>query len=470
MTAILEPEEHVLSTLERDGRRCWLKPTLSRGIWLRRRRIVAWLLILFFTAVPFIKVGGQPLVLLDVPARRFTIFGYTFLPTDTLLLALLAVGSLLAIFILTALFGRVWCGWACPQTVYMEFLIRPLERFFDGTSGRGGAERGKRPGWFRMLKYPVYLLACFYLANTFLAWFVGAERLGEWITQSPLDHPVPFLIVAGVTVAMMLDFCFYREQICILMCPYGRFQSVLLDPSSLIVSYDAARGEPRGKLRKNPGGGVPLPVVGDCIDCGKCVTTCPTGIDIRKGLQMECINCTQCIDACNDVMEKVGRPANLIRYSSQRRDRREREGLRPRLVVYPLLLSAIFGLLLFLLVTKKPFDAVILRELGQPWSRIEPAAGAETGETQIRNLMRLKLTNRSRSESGYRVELLQPAEARLRLQEAGDRLTPGETATWHFELLSSPATFVNGRADCVLRVHADDGADRELRFKLLGPR
>lgn len=475
MSAILEPEEYVLSTLERDGRRRWLKPVLSLGVWLKRRRVVAWLLILFFTAAPFIRVGGRPLVLLDVPARRFTLLGYTFLPTDTVLLALLAVGGLLGIFIATALFGRVWCGWACPQTVYMEFLIRPIERFFDGTAGRGGADRGKRPSWFRLLKYPVYLLACLFLANTFLAWFVGVERLGQWISQSPLDHPAPFLIVAFVTTAMMLDFCYYREQICILMCPYGRFQSVLLDPSSLIVSYDARRGEPRGKLQKNPqqkpGSGAPgaLPVLGDCIDCNKCVTTCPTGIDIRKGLQMECINCTQCIDACNDVMARIGRPPNLIRYSSQRLDRGERTGFRPRLLVYPLLLSAVFGLLLFLLVTKKPFDAVMLREAGLPWTRVEPAAGS-ADEGLIRNLMRLKLTNRSSHESGYQVAVQQPAGALLRLLESDERLGPGETATWHFEVLAAPTTFTNGRADCVLGVRDDEGAERTLEFKLLGPR
>ncbi len=463
--SILKPEEHVLSTLERDGSRRWLKPTLSHGFWLYWRRIVAWVLIAIFTIVPFLKVGGKPLILLDVPARQFTIFGYTFLPTDNLLVALLMVGSLLSVFVITALFGRVWCGWACPQTVYMEFLFRPIERFFDGTSGRGGQVKKEREAWRSWLKYPVYFLACFYLANTFLAWFVGVERLSQWVTQSPFQHPAPFIIVAVATLAMMLDFCFYREQICILMCPYGRFQSVLLDESSLIVSYDQARGEPRGKMKKNRDGS--LPVLGDCIDCHKCVTTCPTGIDIRKGLQMECINCTQCIDACNEVMHKIGRQPNLIRYSSQRNDRGMKSGFRPRLLVYPALLSVIFGLFLYVLMSKQSFDAVMMREVGNPWSRV---AAEGDGESRIRNLMRLKLTNRSHEPATYDLKSVQPGGIELRLREADRDLDPGESSTWHVEILTDENTFSRGRADCVLEVLSSDGNRRELEFKLLGPR
>ena len=204
-SSILEPEEHVLSTLEKDGSRRWLKPKLSKGKLLERRRWLAYLLIAIFTLIPFIKIGGKPFVLLDIVARRFTIFGLTFLPTDTVLLAIFMVGLLLTIVLFTALFGRVWCGWACPQTVYMEFLFRPIERFFDGTSGRGG-NRKNVPGWRTTLKYIVYALICFYLANTFLAYFVGVDKLYQWVQQSPIHHPVPFLVMAFVTFAMMVDF------------------------------------------------------------------------------------------------------------------------------------------------------------------------------------------------------------------------------------------------------------------------
>ncbi|MFK7769151.1 MAG: 4Fe-4S dicluster domain-containing protein, partial [Mariniblastus sp.] len=288
---ILQPEDHVLSTLEADGSRRWLKPKLSKDSFLRRRRVVAYVLIAIFTVLPFIKFGGKPFVLIDIVARRFTIFGFTFLPTDTVLLAIFMVGFLLSIVLFTALFGRVWCGWACPQTVYMEFLFRPVERFFDGTVGRGGHKKNI-PVWRTVAKYIVYFLLSVYLANTFLAYFIGVDRLSQWVTRSPLSHPIPFAIMAFVTFAMMVDFCFFREQMCVIACPYGRFQSVLLDQNSLIVAYDKTRGEPRGKVQKKSGSDNALPVLGDCIGCGNCLTTCPTGIDIRDGLQMECINCT----------------------------------------------------------------------------------------------------------------------------------------------------------------------------------
>jgi len=459
MSNILQPEEHVLSTLEADGSRRWLKPKLSKGKLLERRRWFAYLLIVIFTAIPFIKIGGKPLVLLDIAARRFTIFGFTFLPTDTVLLAIFLVGSLLSIFLFTALFGRVWCGWACPQTVYMEFLFRPIERFFDGTAGRGGLKKNV-PAWRTAAKYIVYFLACVYLANTFLAYFVGVDRLSVWVTQSPLNQPTPFLIMAAVTFAMMVDFCFFREQMCLIACPYGRFQSVLLDQNSLIVAYDERRGEPRGKVAKKNEG--ELPVLGDCIDCGNCVTTCPTGIDIRGGLQMECINCTQCIDACNLVMEKIGREPDLIRFSSQARDRGMASSLiRARTMMYPLLLAGIAVAFFSVFLSKKSFDAVVLRELGNPFVTLD--------DGRVRNMMRLKLTNRSDEPMTFSASSLVPKTAQLELQEDDFVVPPRDTRLFHVSAIVSPDVFFNGRADMEIEVSNDRDVRRALRFKLIGP-
>ena len=466
--SILKPEEHVLSTLEADGSRRWLKPKLSHGRFLTRRRIVAYLLIGIFTGLPFIRVGGQPFVLLDITARRFTIFWFTFLPTDTVLLAIFMVGLLLSIFLMTAMFGRVWCGWACPQTVYMEFVFRPIERIFDGTVGRGGWAKKPVPGWKVALKYLVYLVVSFYLANTFLAYFVGTDRLLTWITQSPLQHPIPFLIVAFVTGAMMFDFSFFREQTCIIACPYGRFQSVLLDADSLIVAYDRNRGEPRGKRRKKQEG--ELPVVGDCIDCGNCVTTCPTGIDIREGLQMECINCTQCIDACNLVMKKLKRDPNLIRYSSQRRDSgKPTHLLRPRTIIYPLLLAGIATAFILVLIHKKNFDGIVLREPGNPFTITE--------EGLVRNLVRLKLTNRTEQPQVFTLAV-DPEIVQVETTEPTIALEPGEMNSFHLTLLAPPDMFQFGQAAVVLTVRETGDKPqgkiprshiREIHFKLIGP-
>ena len=470
--ALLEPEEHVLSTLEQDGSRRWLKPKLSKGKLLERRRWMAYVLIAIFTITPFIDLGGatpislslkpvKPFVLLNIPARQFTIAGFTFLPTDTVLLAIFIIGVLLTAVLFTALFGRVWCGWACPQTVYMEFVFRPIERLFDGTTGRGGLKKNV-PGWRTVAKYFVYLLICVYLANTFLAYFVGVETLGQWVQQSPFQHPVPFLIMAFVTAAMMFDFTFFREQLCLVACPYGRFQSVLLDQNSVIVAYDYNRGEPRGKKKKQAEPGSSLPVLGDCIDCGNCVTTCPTGIDIRKGLQMECINCTQCIDACNVVMKKIGRAPNLIRYSSQANDAGKSSSLiRARTIIYPVLLAGILTAFISVLMLSKTFDAVVLRERGNPHMI--------TDEGRVRNLMKLKLTNRSDAAMKFTAVPMEPEGTVLNIQEEDFSLAAGESKIFHISATAPRSAFSRGAADLTLKVENDAEVERTLRFRLLGP-
>ncbi len=452
-------ELRVLSTLERDGSRRWLTPKLSKGKLLERRRWFSYLLMVIFTVVPFIKIAGKPLVLLDIPARRFIIFGYTFLPTDTILLAILLVGWLMSIVLFTALFGRVWCGWACPQTVYMEFLFRPIERFFDGTAGRGGAKK-EIPVWRTAAKYAAYLLCCFYVANTFLAYFVGVDQLKVWITQSPLEHPTPFLVMMFVTAAMMIDFCYFREQMCTIACPYGRFQSVLLDRNSLIVAYDQHRGEPRGKKREKSR--LPIDDLGDCVDCRNCVTTCPTGIDIREGLQMECINCAQCIDACNLVMHKIGRAPNLIRYSSQARDQGESGRLiRPRTIIYPLLLAGIGGAFIAMLALSKPFDSVILREAGNPYTMTEDGS--------VRNLIKLKITNRTDRLMTFQASIDNPEDAQIEVRESDFQLEPQEVREFHASVVAPTGRFQKGQAETFIEISNQDGVRRLLKFKLLGP-
>ena len=464
--SLLPPDEHVLSTLERDGSRRWLKPKLSRGQWLWRRRLAAYALVALFVALPFVKIGSKPFILLDIAERKFTIFGFTFLPTDTVLLALFLVGTILSIFLITALFGRVWCGWGCPQTVYLEFFYRPVERFFDGTAGKGGQPKATRPTWFRMLKYPVYLVLSFLLANLFLSYFVGVNRLWEWMHQSPATHPAPFLVMAFVTIAMMADFTYFREQVCIIMCPYGRFQSVLLDQSSVIVSYDARRGEPRGKakLKAASAGPASLPVLGDCVDCGLCVATCPTGIDIRKGLQMECINCTQCIDACNQVMSKLGRAPDLIRYSSQKNDRGEPNRIaRARVFLYPLLLSGIAGLFFFFLTARQSFNIEVLRDRGNPFTVTEDQKSA-------RNLLLLKLTNRTDEPSTYTLKVLSPPVVELKLSEPEMTLAPGEARTFHVSAVAPLESFRDGRAKLEFEVRNREGVVKPASWTLIGPR
>lgn len=457
---LLKAPGRVLSTMEADGSRRWLYPKLAKGRFLTRRRAVAYGLMAVFMLLPYLSIGGHPAMFLDIVHRRFYLFGLTFLPTDTFLLALFGVSVLLTIFFLTALLGRVWCGWACPQTVYMEFLFRPIERLFTGRAGTGGKPRDEVPGWRVAAMYATYLLASLYLAHTFLSYFVGVEQLRHWVTQSPARHPAAFMVILVTTGLMLFNFTIFREQTCIIACPYGRFQSVLMDKSSLVVSYDRNRGEPRGAVRKTA-----LPVVketGDCVDCAMCVSVCPTGIDIRDGLQAECVGCAQCIDACDAVMSKIGRSIGLIRYGSQSEMAGEPTRLvRARVIIYPAILALLVGLLAFLLVTKSPTDVTILRGLGRPF------IVTEGGE--VENLLRIKLTNRTDAPQRLKITALSPAGARVLGEDETVELPAQESAVEPVRVIVPPSAFkFGGGAELTLRL-SGDGVQVDRSCQLVGP-
>lgn len=453
------PPGRVLPTLNPDGSRRWLRPKPSPGRFWRWRRAVAYGLMVTFFAIPYLRFRGHPLVLLDIPRRQFTIVGTTFLPTDTLLLMLLMVSIAVAIFLVTALLGRVWCGWACPQTVYMEFLFRPIERWLEG--GRTGSmlldRSGRRIPSPRLLKYGVYLVLALFLAHTFLAYFVGIDQLLLWVRRSPFEHPTPFLVMAGTTALIFADFTYFREQVCIVACPYGRLQSVLLDQRSVIVGYDARRGEPRGRgLQDRPG------TAGDCIDCSACVLTCPTGIDIRDGLQMECIHCTQCADACDAIMDRIGKPRGLIRYSSQASLAGRPAGLlRPRVVLYPVIMVAAFGLLLYNLRMQSDTDVTILRGQGAPFTR--EANGA------VVNQIRLRITNRDDTARAYRIALDAVAEGRL-VAPINPLTVPGHhTEETSVFVVLPPGAFHDRSREIGLRVDGGPSFSAVFPYRLVGP-
>ena len=447
-----------------DGSRRWLHPRLARGPYLRARRILAYVLIAVFTLVPYLKIHGKPAVLLDLPHREFTILGFTFLPTDTLLLALALITLILGICLVTALSGRVWCGWMCPQTVYMEFVFRPLERLFDGPPGAQHRPGRKRTRPRTAAKYALYLVVSAYLAHTFLAYFVGVEALAQWVRRSPLEHPVSFLVMLAVTGLMMFDFAYFREQTCIVACPYGRFQSVMLDRNSLIVSYDPMRGEPRGKLADRKAGSSH----GDCIDCGGCTDTCPTGIDIREGLQLECIACTQCIDACDRVMARIGKPKGLIRLSSQAaiegqpgRDPAAHGARRLRIILYPALMLVLATAFLVVFCNKKSADVTILQGLGLPY--IETSPGQITSQVQV------IIENRSGRDAIYKIEIAGNAQAQFAHKPEVISLPAGRAVKTPVAIVVPAAAFERGLCNIQLRVSDDKTFQQDINCRLLGP-
>ena len=386
------PSLDSVTTINADGSRHFLHPADTRGPWTRWRRLVAWALIAVYVLLPWVPVGGFPAVFLDVAGRRFHLFGWTLALQETWLLFFLISGAGFALIFVTALLGRVWCGWACPQTVFLEHVYRRVERWIEGDAVArraldaapwNGAKAGKR-----VLKHALFLLLSAAVMHLFLAYFVSFREVYGMITHAPTSHWGVFLFMLAATALLYGNFAWFREQLCIVICPYGRLQSALIDDHSLVIGYDTTRGEPR----RHQG---PPAAQGDCIDCLRCVQVCPTGIDIRQGLQMECIGCTACIDACDEVMVRVHRPRGLIRYDSLAGFAGgATRWFRPRMLVYAALLfaGAAVATLVFARVKPAAFDALRM-----------PGGSYFLDGDAVRNQFLVRLTNKTTAPRTFRL-------------------------------------------------------------------
>ncbi|HWA88086.1 MAG TPA: cytochrome c oxidase accessory protein CcoG [Opitutus sp.] len=390
------PTRDSVTTIRADGSRPFLYPADTRGRFTFARRLSAAFLIALYLALPWIPINGYPAVFLDIAGRRFHLFGLTLAAQDTWLLFFVITGTGFSLFFVTALLGRIWCGWACPHTVFLDHVYRRIERWIDGdTFARrqlAAAAPSATKTLKRVAKHTLYILVSAVIAHLFLAYFVSLPEVWSMIRAAPVEHWSAFGFMAVSTGILYFNFAWFREQLCIVVCPYGRLQSVLIDDHSLVIGYDAARGEPRGKRQKpevrdqmsavfirpskcESGSAPPTsdlrPLTsgsGDCIDCLKCVHVCPTGIDIRQGLQLECIGCTACIDACDDVMTRLHRPRGLIRYDSQAAFAGQRtRWLRPRTALYGILLVAGAAVATWAISTVKPANFSVTRIVGAPY-------------------------------------------------------------------------------------------------------
>lgn len=392
-----------LGTMKPDGSRIKMHPADVKGKWLNRRRAVFALLVAFYVITPLVKIGGKPAIQLEVATRRFYLFGATFNAQDFWMVLLLVIGFAFGLLALTAWRGRVWCGWACPQTVFLEGVYRPIEHFFEG--GREQRIKLDAAPWtgkkiaIRLGKYATFLFVSLNIAHAAAAIFVGPREFLAMITEGPELHSTAFFLVMAFTAILMFNFTWFREQFCVVLCPYGRLQSVLHDKESITVSYFEKRGEPRGKLAKGATG-----PKGDCVDCNRCVAVCPTGIDIRNGLQMECLACLQCVDACDDVMSKVKRPPELIGFAShQQLIGQPGKVVRPRLLVYLALMVLSLGTLGVSLVTRTPFESNIIRTKGSNPFIVD-------GEV-VRNPFEIHLVNKNPERSKFHLHIVSPVPA-----------------------------------------------------------
>lgn len=417
-----------IATADQKGKRIWVFPAKPKGRLYTARTALSVLLLAFLFGAPFLSYKGEPLLLFDIVHRRFIIFGLTFWPQDFHLFVLAAITFVVFVILFTAIFGRLFCGWICPQTVFLEMVFRRIEYWIEGGPARqrklAAQDWNAEKVFKRGLKHGVYFALAFLIGNTFLAYIIGIDALKQIVTDPPEQH------VAGLTAMIIFSFLFYgvfawfREQACTIVCPYGRLQSVLLDNNSIVVAYDHRRGEPRAPMGRNAS----RDGLGDCVECGQCVAVCPTGIDIRNGTQLECVNCTACIDACNRTMQKVNLPEGLIRYSSENGIKGGKTfQVTGRIVIYSIVFTILATLLTFLLVTRTDVETTILRTPGGLYQ--------ETDDGMIRNLYSVKVVNKTHR--------FVPVEFRLKAPKGGSITMVGPNVTVEPNGLVESALFID---------------------------
>ncbi|UKN01488.1 cytochrome c oxidase accessory protein CcoG [Paracrocinitomix mangrovi] len=363
-----------ISTVDEKGKRVWVFPKKQKGKYFNRRSIVAYTLLTILFIGPFLKINGEPLLMLNILERKFVIFGQIFWPSDMFIFAIGLISFIVLVIVFTVVFGRLFCGWVCPQTVFMEMVFRRIEYLIDGDwTQQKKLDKMPWNGYKirkRILKWGIFWLISFAIANTFLAYIIGIEELKAIIIDSPSNHIGGLIAIVLFTTVFFAVFTWFREQVCTTVCPYGRLQGVLLDKNSIVVAYDHERGEGRAKFKKNEDR--KAEGKGDCIDCNQCVHVCPTGIDIRNGTQLECVNCTLCMDACDFMMDNVGLEKGLIKYASEDEISTKKPWkLTLRAKAYIVLMFAIVGLLATLILTRDAVETTIIRADGTTYQKID---------------------------------------------------------------------------------------------------
>lgn len=446
-----------LANIDDEGKRLKIFPKKPKGKLYNYRRVVAYLLLAFFYASPHIKLHGEPLLFFNFVERRFIIFGNVFYPQDFHLLVLAFIAIIVSIIFFTVVYGRIFCGWVCPQTVFLEFLYRPIEYLIDGDRKKQ-MELAQRD-WDgvktikRLVKHMLYFAISFFTIMTFLSYIIGFENVNTLLAGWPFTNFSGFLIFFVFTFLHYGVFSWFREQVCTLVCPYGRLQGVMLDTNSIVVAYDYVRGEPRGKGKNG--------VKGDCINCFSCVDVCPTGIDIRNGTQLECINCTACIDACNSVMTRIKKPKGLIRYASEKSIAEGKKiQFNARAIAYSVVLAILFGLIGYLLMIRGEVETTVIRAQGSMYQ--------EYGPDKYSNLYDLQLVNKTRNEVDVQLKLLSP-EGEVKILGDDLKTQSGEIAKRNLLIILDKSELKSSDTKIELGVYSNSKLLETLHSTFVGP-
>ncbi len=460
-----KPNLDSVTTINADGSRYAIHPADVKGKFTIMRRVTAAILLIIYIALPWIPINGYPAVFLDIEERRFHLFGITLLTHDLWILFFLIAGLAFALFVLSSVVGRVWCGWYCPYTVFLDHVYRRVERLIEGNSLKR-KQLDKSP-WNknklikRGSKWFSFLIISLILAHIFLSYFISLPKLWEHMQANPVDHIGEFLFILSFTLVFCFMFGYFREQFCIIMCPYGRFQSSLTDDDTITVAYDYKRGEPRGKKRRIVPELEPAPEpVGDCVDCRRCVNVCPTGIDIRNGIQLECVACSSCIDACNDIMKKLKRPQGLIRYDSVNNiESGERKILRPRTYMYGIFILLGAVAMFYTLKSKaRPFYADVARLEGSNYV---------SNEDGVRNMFSFEIINKKNEAMSFKIE--PEASEEIQFTDTGSITIPkGETKKFTMRVFTTKQGY-EGAKDVKFNIISSDGSTIILKQRFTGP-
>jgi cytochrome c oxidase accessory protein FixG len=456
-----------IATADQQGHRKWIYPRKVEGRWFRRRTWFSWLLLLTMFAGPFITINGNPLLLLNVVERKFVVLGQIFWPQDMIIFAIALLVCAVAIVVFTTAFGRLWCGWACPQTVMMEMVFRKIEYAIEGdASAQRALNRAPLTAnkiFKKSLKHGIFFALSFLVGNVLLSYIIGWQQLWRIVTDPPSQHLVGLGSMIGFSLLFYGIFARFREQACTFVCPYGRLQSLLLDENSIVVAYDYKRGENRGPIRhaqksdqrRDDG-------FGDCVACNRCVSVCPTGIDIRDGTQMECVHCTACMDACDAVMDKVGSPRGLIRYASLNGiERGEHLRITPRLVGYSVVLVALAAVLAVMLFTRADAEVTMLRASGSLFQKMD--------DGRIGNLYTVRILNKTSRELPLEFRLENPSGT---LQVLGGSLVvPAQKSLENSVIVElEPPAMKSGTTPLVVGVYSNGKRLQTLKTAFVGPR